>query len=90
MEHFFEEEARGAMGLVECLLDPKKVCDDCGECNRCDLDPDKTCDNCCRCLGEADYRAVEITEIIMPDGIKLKLKRKKNTPEPEIKSVPKT
>ena len=37
-----------------CVLDEKKVCDDCGECNRCDLDPNKICDNCCRCIAMED------------------------------------
>ena len=37
-----------------CLLDEKKVCDDCGECDRCDLDPNKICDNCCRCIAMED------------------------------------
>lgn len=48
-----------------CVLDEAKLCDDCGECNRCDLDPDKICDNCMRCLNTgADYNAIEIDEII--------------------------
>ncbi len=48
-----------------CVLDETKVCDDCGECNRCDLNPDKICDNCMECLKTgADYRAIEIDEII--------------------------
>jgi hypothetical protein len=33
-----------------CLIDPEKICNDCGECDRCDLDPTKLCDNCFRCL----------------------------------------
>jgi hypothetical protein len=50
-------------------LNPAKTCDDCGKCDVCDLDQDKICDNCCRCLGEADYRGIEVTEIILPkDG----------------------
>lgn len=48
-----------------CVLDESKLCDDCGECNVCDLDPNKICDNCMRCLDTgADYRAIEIDEII--------------------------
>lgn len=47
-----------------CLLDETKVCDDCGECNRCDLDPNKICDNCCKCLaledGDDEFRTVTI------------------------------
>jgi len=29
-----------------CILDEAKICNDCGECSRCDLDPEKICDNC--------------------------------------------
>jgi len=48
-----------------CVLDESKVCDDCGECNVCDLNPNKICDNCMECLKTgADYRAIEIDEII--------------------------
>lgn len=37
-----------------CVLDDSKICDDCGECDRCDLDPNKICDNCCRCIAMED------------------------------------
>ncbi len=48
-----------------CLL-YERECIGCGECDRCDLDPNKICDNCMKCvLGEAEYRAVSITEIQM-------------------------
>ena len=48
-----------------CVLDETKICDDCGECSRCDLDPNKICDNCMKCVNTgADYNAVEIDEII--------------------------
>ena len=48
-----------------CVLNDEKICDDCGECNVCDLDPNKICDNCMECLKTgADYRAIEIDEII--------------------------
>lgn len=63
--------------LKECLLEAGKECTECGQCNLCDLDENKLCDNCCRCLGEADYSAVEITEIILPKEIRLKRKRGK-------------
>ena len=51
---------------LKCVLDDRKDCDDCGECEICDLDPNKICDNCMRCLGTtgADYLAVEIDDII--------------------------
>lgn len=37
-----------------CILDETKICDDCGECDRCDLDPNKICDNCCLCIAMED------------------------------------
>lgn len=47
-----------------CLLEDGKVCDGCGECDRCDLDPDKICDNCMKCMGEEfDFRAITIVGI---------------------------
>lgn len=61
----------------ECILEPGNKCTKCGRCNICDLDVDKLCDNCCRCLGEADYTAVQITEIVLPKEIRLKWKKKK-------------
>ena len=51
-----------------CVLVDGKVCDDCGECTRCDLDPEKICDNCMKCLFDgADYRAIEIEAVITDD-----------------------
>lgn len=49
-----------------CLLDDKRLCSDCGECDRCDLDPEKICDNCCRCLEETttDYAEIKIDAVI--------------------------
>lgn len=45
-----------------CVLDKSKICNDCGECFRCDLDPSKQCDNCGKCIQEpnpnAEYRSV--------------------------------
>jgi hypothetical protein len=61
----------------ECLLDNTKECNDCGKCEICDVDPSKLCDNCCRCLGDADFNGIEITEIVLPAEVKLK--RKKGT-----------
>lgn len=51
-----------------CVLDDKKVCDDCGECNRCDLDPNKICDNCCRCIAMEDEGNEFRSRIIPSDG----------------------
>ena len=59
----------------ECILNAAKECNDCGECELCDLDQNKLCDNCCRCLGEADYNAIEVTEIILPEEVKLRWKK---------------
>jgi len=51
--------------LKECVLTEGKICDQCGECFKCDLDPAKICSNCGACIGlDADYRAIEITEIL--------------------------
>lgn len=49
-----------------CVLDGKKLCNDCGECNRCDIDDNKICDNCGKCIGlNADSRAIQIDDIIL-------------------------
>ena len=48
----------------ECLLYDGKLCDGCGECDRCDLDPNKICDNCMKCMGDdVDFRAITIAGI---------------------------
>lgn len=36
--------------MKKCILYDDKICNDCGECLRCDLDPNKICDNCGKCL----------------------------------------
>jgi hypothetical protein len=64
--------------IRQCLLEPGKTCDDCGKCEICDLDENKICDNCCRCLGNADFNGVEITEIVLPREVK---RKRKSTPE---------
>ncbi|MBR5713399.1 MAG: hypothetical protein IKX58_01230 [Clostridia bacterium] len=53
-----------------CLLDDNKVCDDCGECDRCDLDPNKLCDNCCKCLAledDSEFRTVTLDGTVVSD-----------------------
>ncbi|HOP74190.1 MAG TPA: hypothetical protein PLC07_03920 [Bacillota bacterium] len=60
--------------MKECILEAGQICRECGGCERCDLDEEKICDNCCRCLGDADFRAIEITEIILPEELKTKRK----------------
>lgn len=48
----------------ECLLYDNKICDGCGECNKCDLDPTKECDNCMKCMGEsADFKSIILSGI---------------------------
>ena len=49
-----------------CVLNPNKICDDCGECDdRCELDPTKICDNCMKCVykPDADYLEIQIDKI---------------------------
>ena len=60
-----------------CLLDENKICDDCGECDRCDLDPNKICDNCCKCLAIED--AGEEFRTVTIDGKTGAAKRGRNT-----------
>lgn len=48
-----------------CVLEDR-LCNECGECDRCELDPNKKCDNCCKCIDStADFRAIEIDEILI-------------------------
>ncbi|HHW92398.1 MAG TPA: hypothetical protein GX735_06890 [Firmicutes bacterium] len=55
------------MAVKRCVLEDR-VCNDCGECLFCDLDPIKVCDNCGECIAtDADYRAIAIDAIILPD-----------------------
>ena len=52
-----------------CLLVDDKICNGCGECDRCDLDPEKLCDNCMKCMGDAaDFRAITISGIRMNEN----------------------
>lgn len=51
---------------MQCLLEPEKLCDDCGKCDRCDLDPTKLCDNCFKCLepeAGKDYLDIPIGDV---------------------------
>ena len=51
----------------QCVL-YDKICNDCGECDRCDLDPDKICDNCGNCIeSDKNYKIIKITKIIEED-----------------------
>lgn len=55
-----------------CVLYYGKICNDCGECNRCDLDPDKICDNCGKCIREPDpnseFRSINVVAPDDEDG----------------------
>ena len=55
----------------QCVLNPEKLCDDCGECEMCDLDPTKKCDNCMKCVISegAEYRAIKITGVILSEEV---------------------
>lgn len=48
-----------------CVLNEAKICDNCGECDRCDLDPAKICDNCCKCITneEGGYHKVPLSDL---------------------------
>ena len=50
-----------------CVLDDEKICDGCGECDRCDLDPEKICDNCMKCMGDGEFRSILIDGIVLED-----------------------
>ena len=46
-------------------MDETKLCDDCGECDKCDLDSTKICDNCGKCIEYTDsYAKIKIDKII--------------------------
>ncbi|WP_234120751.1 hypothetical protein [Clostridium hydrogenum] len=49
-----------------CVLNSNKVCDDCGECDKCDLNPEKICNNCGKCLNidGFDTRSIRIDDVI--------------------------
>lgn len=55
--------------MKKCLLDEKKECNACMDCDRCDLNPDKLCDNCCKCI-ETDeaFLQVPIADIVTKDA----------------------
>lgn len=43
-----------------CIFNKNKLCDDCGECYKCELDPNKICNNCGKCLELEGYDIKEI------------------------------
>lgn len=51
-----------------CEIQPKKICDDCGDCDICDLDHEKICDNCGKCIEtDQDYAEIKIERIILDE-----------------------
>lgn len=61
------------MSVKKCILDERKICDECGECDFCDLNPFKRCDNCGKCLElDAEYRELKIDDVIINGKRKLK------------------
>ena len=49
-----------------CILDETKLCENCGECEKCDLDPNKYCDNCGKCIEfEDEYAKIKIDDIML-------------------------
>lgn len=54
------------MSVKKCVLDGRKICDDCGECDYCDLNPFKICDNCGRCIGlDEEFREIKIDDVVI-------------------------
>lgn len=56
-----------------CILDERKKCNECGNCDICDLNPDKICDNCGKCINmeNGEGKDILIDKIIEdPDEIK--------------------
>lgn len=55
---------RVLVSAKQCILIDDKKCDSCGECDRCDMNPSVACTDCGVCLAVADFRAIEITDIL--------------------------
>lgn len=51
--------------MKRCILDDKKICTNCRECDMCDLDPKKVCDNCGKCLDFGEETSIGIDRIYM-------------------------
>lgn len=67
------------MASKMCVLNEKKICDDCGECDYCDLNPFKICDNCGKCIGmDKEYREIKIDDVLV--GNKSKVNNNSNIP----------
>ena len=77
LEHIvFQMEKERGLDRSAAMADMRftyiyKVCDECGECNRCDLDPNKICDNCMKCVNTgADYAEIKIDRVILKNDEK--------------------
>ncbi len=54
------------MSVKKCVLDERKICDDCGDCDYCDLNPFKICDNCGKCIGlDEEFREIKIDDVVI-------------------------
>lgn len=49
-----------------CIFQSEILCNNCGECDKCDLDSNKLCNNCGKCLQLDDYdsRAIGIDDLM--------------------------
>lgn len=48
----------------KCVLNPDRICNNCGKCNYCDLDENKICDNCMKCvIGDNHFISVKIDKV---------------------------
>lgn len=47
-----------------CILYDGRICNNCGECEKCDLDSNKICDNCGKCLdkmqNDSEFRSINV------------------------------
>lgn len=55
--------------MKKCVLYDNKVCNNCGECMRCDLDPNKICDNCGKCLRKNDDDDEFLSMVVTADQV---------------------
>lgn len=72
----------------KCIFEKDKICNDCGECDRCDLNPDKICNNCGTCLKLEGYdiRSIQIDEIMDDDDKNIDLEEDGYVMEKQAKS----
>ncbi len=52
-----------------CILDERKKCTDCGECDRCDIHPDEKCTNCGKCIEpDENFAKILIDKVILDNN----------------------